>query len=457
MRAGRLWLALLLAGGICLTAQAPSVFGESLEMPLPESTSPPVGEEQVSVPMAEPSLQLLNPFNSPFSQQNFVPDISLVLDLSAGLRNLENETFASLLSPLRLQRQETGHAHTVNTHNGFNFNYAELTLQSPVDPFFDLFATFHLSSEEFEIEEAYFNTRGLPGNIQFKGGKFLSHFGRINAQHAHFWNFSELPLIYQGFFGTEALNELGFQFNWLAPTDFFLNLGLELLQGSNSESYGTQGFLVGDQLLREVNLPNLVVVFTKASWDLSEELVLLGGVSHAQGGSRQTGVVSEGMHLHQALPDAIGAFAGGTRMAGADLTLRWLFDSYRELTWQSEFLLRSLEGSRYNEVGRQMLHKEQSGFYSELVWRFAWQWRTGLRLDLITRNDTWEQGKLVSGPAWLPRYTAMLEYHPSEFSRLRLEYSHDSSRYTVTGQQSPVQALFLQLNLSMGAHGAHNF
>lgn len=457
MKIGNWLLAVCLAGGMALAVQAQPLSEQRIEIPVPEPTAPPTEKQPPPILDAQPNLQLLNPFNAPFSQQNFVPDISLILDLSVGLRSLDNQAFRQILSPLRLQRQEADHGHNPNSLNGFNLNYAELTLQAPVDPFFELFTTFHLSPAEFEIEEAYFNTRGLPGNFQIKGGKFLSHFGRINAQHAHFWNFSELPVIYQSFFGSGALNELGLQVHWLAPTDFFLNLGLEFLQGNNAESYGTQGFQVGDQQLKEVNLPNLFVAFTKASWDLNEALVLLGGLSYAQGGSRQTGTAPQDWHVHQVLPDAVGAFAGGTRIMGLDLTLRWFLDSYRELSWQSEFLLRSLEGSRYTEAGRQFLYKEQAGLYSEWVWRFAWQWRTGLRLDLITRNDTWEQGILKAGPAWLPRYTAMLEYHPSEFSRLRLEYSYDHTGYVSSEQQSPVHALFLQLNLAMGAHGAHHF
>lgn len=466
----KLGLGLILAVGMLLPGQA---WGhqEASSQPITEAPTPeptPSTEEpaaaQIDLQVEPPTeLQpepqtLTNPFNSPFSQQNFVPDISLILDLSGGVRNLSNENFEGLQSPLKLQGRPSGHGHSLNAHNGFNLNYAELTLQAPADPFFDVFATFHLSPAEFEIEEAYFNSRGLPGNFQVKAGKFLSHFGRINNQHAHFWNFNGLPLVYEDFLGGEALNEIGAQVSWLAPTDFFLNLGLEVLQGNNAESFGTAGFSVGDQQLKAVELPNLAVAYAKTSFDLSEELVLLGGLSYAQGGSRQTGSAEStaDAHIHQALPTPVGAFAGGTRLLGADVTVRWLIDSYRELLWQSEFLHRSLTGSRYDATGRVPLVKEQSGLYSELVWRFDWQWRAGARLDLLTRNDQWENNAFQAGATWLPKYTAMLEFHPSEFSRLRLEYHYDLTRFA-NGTQTPVHAVFLNLNLAMGAHGAHNF
>ncbi|PIQ24742.1 hypothetical protein COW36_23490 [bacterium (Candidatus Blackallbacteria) CG17_big_fil_post_rev_8_21_14_2_50_48_46] len=393
------------------------------------------------------TLQSQSLLSSPFNQQIFVPNISLILDSSAGGRSLSNQDASGLVSPFSLQGLPSEHG--MGSQNGLNFNYAELSLQAPIDPFFDAFASFHLQPEGFEIEEAYFSTRGLPGNFQLKGGKFLSHFGRLNNQHEHFWNFAKRPLVYDGLFGSEGLNEMGLQVNWVAPLDFFLNLGIEALQGNNSESFGTSEVHLGQTQIAENNLPNLLVAYAKGSVDLGEQFVVLGGLSLAQGGARQAAVESSN-------PSALGNFAGGARVYGADLTLRWFQDSYREVLWQTEFLHRSLDGQQEQGGQAYTLRKEQSGLYSELVWRFAWQWRAGARLDLITQNQTWQNQSLTAGPTLLPRYAAMLEFHPSEFSRLRLEYNLDQSRLAA-GVATPVHELFLQLNLSMGAHGAHNF
>jgi hypothetical protein len=56
----------------------------------------------------------------------------------------------------------------------------------------------------------------------------------------------------------------------------------------------------------------------------------------------------------------------------------------------------------------------------------------------------------------LPRYSAMLEYSPSEFSRFRLQYAYDRSRY-FEGVQKDVHEVLLQVNLAIGPHGAHSF
>ncbi|MGV3524058.1 MAG: hypothetical protein ACO1RX_07535 [Candidatus Sericytochromatia bacterium] len=437
---------------------------------LPETEEGPAEDTPAEEPPAEEPLpdsapadggdfQLQNPFNAPFSQQNFVPDISLILDVSAGGRSLGNEDYAALRNPFDLRNRNSLH-HVSNANNGFNLNYAELTISSPADPYLDLLATFHLSGFEIEIEEAYFNSRGLPWNLQFKGGKFLSHFGRLNAQHAHFWSFEEQPLVYRSFFGAENINELGARLSWLAPVDFYLDLGLEVLQGSNSSSFGTEGFAVGDTRQAGVNLPNLLVGTVKTSLDLTDELVLLGALSYAQGGTRFAAASETTGHTHvhqvrEPLP-GLDNVAGATQVFGGDLSLRYLFDSYTDLTWQSEVLVRRLSGSRYDGSGRHSLDLTQSGLYSQLLWRFAQQWRSGLRLDLLGHEQRSTDGQTSDGPGWLPRYSAMLEYHPSEFSRLRLQYNLDNSRW-LNSQQTPVHEVFLSLNLAIGAHGAHEF
>ena len=50
------------------------------------------------------------------------------------------------------------------------------------------------------------------------------------------------------------------------------------------------------------------------------------------------------------------------------------------------------------------------------------------------------------------RHTAMLDWSPTEFSRLRLQFASDKSRFGVTDHQALLQYIF-----SLGAHGAHKF
>jgi hypothetical protein len=59
----------------------------------------------------------------------------------------------------------------------------------------------------------------------------------------------------------------------------------------------------------------------------------------------------------------------------------------------------------------------------------------------------------VNKPDFTPRrYSAMFDWNPSEFSRLRLQYNNDRSQVGLTDHQ-----FFLQYIYSLGAHGAHRF
>ena len=46
----------------------------------------------------------------------------------------------------------------------------------------------------------------------------------------------------------------------------------------------------------------------------------------------------------------------------------------------------------------------------------------------------------------------MVDWTPSEFSRLRLQFARDQSRDADADNQ-----IFLQYQMSLGAHGAHTF
>jgi hypothetical protein len=50
------------------------------------------------------------------------------------------------------------------------------------------------------------------------------------------------------------------------------------------------------------------------------------------------------------------------------------------------------------------------------------------------------------------RNTLMVDWSPTEFSRVRLQFAQDKSRAGVTDDQ-----VVLQYIMSLGAHGAHKF
>ncbi|MBN1534180.1 MAG: hypothetical protein JXA20_16025 [Spirochaetes bacterium] len=399
---------------------------------------------------------------SPFSQSKFVPDISLILDASYVYRSLKNGQFRATSSPeyTEVPMLEGIHDETEPfSRRGLNFNYAEITFASVVDPFFDLFAVCEVTEDVFGLEEAYFSTRSLPLGLQLKGGKFLSSFGRLNEQHTHYWDFYDIPLVYNAFFGEGALNEIGARCTLVVPADFYLMLGGEVLRGKNTRSFGVEGFTSLDGVVRisDTNWPELYVGYVKTSFDIGD-MVVLAGASAARGRTR----INHGIGIAGVSGYAV---SGYTTVAGGDLTMKYQFDSIRYLSLQGEYLYRRVDGTLYkndsaNAVSRTGITKDQTGLYVQLTAKLAKQWRCGARYDLLQVNRVRSNHMIRDVPDNLPRYSAMAEYNPTEFSRLRLQYNCDLSRYRERAgfyRRNIAHEVILQVNLAIGAHGAHAF
>ena len=146
--------------------------------------------------------------SSSFSQKEYLPDIALIINSSAVGRDVDNINYSKYSID---GFTEPDSEIPFNKDRGFNFNYAEVLMSSAVDPSFDAFAIFHMGSEDFEIDEAYVNTRSLPNGLKLKVGKFKSAFGRYNEKHQHSWDFSEQALVYNAFLEQRALAMLGFK------------------------------------------------------------------------------------------------------------------------------------------------------------------------------------------------------------------------------------------------------
>ena len=324
-------------------------------------------------------------------------------------------------------------------------------------------AIFHFDANDVAIEEAYFTNTTAAEGLRIRGGKMLSEFGRLNKQHPHFWDFNEMPLVYQGFLGNEGLNELGLQFQYTLPTSTYVMVGAELLQGNNEKSFGYEGVNFDHNVsgtmepyeLQSGSTPSLVVGYLKSSFDIGETSVM-PGVSYAYGKSISS-------HDHEG---HIVSFDGETSIINAELTLKHYFDSYSFLTWQSEWMYLEKKGDEYhveadnnNTLAQHNQTVKQAGYYSQLVYAYNQNIRFGARYDSIYKNDyAFSEESLPNTP--YKAYTAMAEYHFSEFSRLRLEYIHNEALYQEGAagfEAATVDTLMLSLNLSIGAHGAHDF
>lgn len=337
----------------------------------------------------------------------------------------------------------------------FQLGESELTLSANVDPYFSgYFVGAFEGDGGTSVEEAYVSHVGLIPGGTIKVGRFLSDFGYLNPIHAHAWDFVDAPLALQAFFGGQ-LKQDGLQARWVAPTDLLVELGFEL--GSGDQFPGTD---------RENNGMNAMMAFAHLGGDVGfSNSYLVGATIYRSKATQRT--YDDLDSLGAQVTDA---FTGDTDMWGLDFVWKWSPEGNpveHNFKLQAEYFHRNENGSlTFDLNGPQdstgTYNSDQYGWYAQAVYQFMPRWRIGARYDYLDSGST-AIGLVRTGT--LPatdfpiladhdprRTTAMIDFSPSEFSRLRLQYAWDQSRFTNTDDQ-----LLLQYIMSLGAHGAHKF
>jgi len=373
---------------------------------------------------------------------------------------------------------------------GFTVQGVELNLTGSVDPYFsgsaNLLYSLDASGESrFELEEAWLQTLQLPAGLQVRAGQFYAPFGRINGRHPHQWGFVDSPLVIARLLGPDGLRNPGAQLSWMMPTTFYseLFLAVQDSQGDGAAPFRAGGHVHGGEEAgalpmgfrplendRGVSaLNDLMWTLRYAlSWDVTDQQTVLVGLSAALG------------------PNASGAGgAPATQIYGLDLYWKWrsprAHAGFPFVSFQAEALLRRYELGAFDwtehaEHGEPFLADAASGtpaalpaetvtdygFYTELLYGFRRGWVAGMRFDYVAGGEgDYEKGPwtfagepvgrdLLRRERW--RITPNLTWYPSEYSKLRLQYNYD--RRADVGEDHSV---WLQVELSLGAHAAHQF
>jgi hypothetical protein len=316
---------------------------------------------------------------------------------------------------------------------------SELTLAANIDPLFSGLLTFALSGDDtVAVEEAYVQARALANGVNVRAGRFLSSVGYLNNQHAHTWDFVDAPLAYQAFLGGQYKPD-GVQAKWLAPTDILVEVGAEAASGAS--------FPGNDRNKNGIGAGALYVhmgddIGASGSWRAGLSLLHTGAANR---------------EFDNAGTPA--AFSGNSRMLIADAIYKWAPNgnpAQRNFKLQGEYFRRHEDGDLANGDASGSFDSIQSGWYLQGVFQFIPNWRAGVRYDrLSSRTPSIGLGAEafpVLDPYTPSRSSVMLDYSPSEFSRLRLQLARDKSRPGVTDNQ-----VFLQYIMSLGTHAAHAF
>jgi hypothetical protein len=373
----------------------------------------------------------------PRGSQSLNPDISAILDLDFGYLR-RGPQFLSGDDP-DLHPDGTRHA------LGFTAQEVELALSAIVDPYFkgEVYLTIP-NLEGLEVEEAFATTTSLPWNLQIKAGSFRSAFGRQNGQHLHVQDFTRRPLINAAFLGEDGMRGPGVQVSWLAPLPFFLTLSAEAFSLRADPADQTQALpRPVPSFGADAGARPTLAAEAKAFFPLGETWSLFSGLNFASG-------KSAGLSQGQAGTAGVGR---ETQLYGADFYLKWkpanVAQGYSSLAFQAEFILRHLG------AGDSLQDEWDGGGYAQVVAQLARRWFLGLRGDLVGVPSSSVLGRTA-------RLGTALTFQASEFARVRgyLEAEHAGdapSALVPAALPDWAPAAYLQLEISIGAHGAHPF
>lgn len=377
--------------------------------------------------------------------KSFNPKISLILQSTyANYSEKETEIGGLLLGPETELRPE-----------GFSISETELAFEANVDDLFRGWSTIAIHEEEgeteVELEEIYGETLSLPGGTAIKFGRFFSEIGYQNRQHVHAWEFVDAPLVYR----TLLANQLGIdgaQLRWVAPTDLFLQLGVELGNGNN--------FPAGGEDLGDIGQ---TTAFAKVGGDFNRSNSWRFGASF---------ITSEANERVSADDHGGGneeyRFTGDSDLVVLDFIWKWAPNGnpkQRNFVFQTEVFLRDEEGNvdfidNANAANNASTaySGDVTGFYVQGVYQFVPRWRAGLRygslsVDNTVANDASGLEHLTETDEDPSRLSVMVDYSHSEFSRIRAQFNRDES----DAEGKTDNQFLLQYILSLGAHPAHQF
>jgi hypothetical protein len=380
-------------------------------------------------------------------------DLSLSALVAAGTSTEDDESLQAL--------QGGGHD---PRKRGFTVQNIELSLVGVVDPYLIgevhlIFFLDPLSGEtQVELEEAFLTTTSLPYGLQLEAGHFFTEFGRLNPLHPHQWHWQDQPVINTRLFGPDGMRGPGFRLGWLMPLPWFseLHVGAQNAGGETMSSFlADEEFFeerpVGNRPFvdRDVRTLKDLVYLARldSSWDVSDAVTAKLGLSGLYG------------------PNATGP-KGESFIYGADLVVKWRPGTSRRgwpfLLWESEVMKREYKAAAFFDdsdpddvVDLAATTLRDWGGYTQVLYGFHPGWAAGVRYDYATAR-----GESVGGRDADPfrddrhRISPLISWHPTEFSRFRLQYNYDRADHLT---DKKAHSVWLGAEFLYGAHAAHMF
>jgi hypothetical protein len=316
-------------------------------------------------------------------------------------------------------------APTLNQPYGLSFDEAEISLLSVVDPYWTFTSNIVFNGDgTVDPEEVWVRNTSIP-SIQLKLGKIRGTFGKHGMLHTHAFPFIEAPVVMPNTIGEEGFKDPGLEAAWLTPLPWYSELtgGVYRAIAPSADNPLDFGSSEHDNIPFGGHFKNL--------FDLNDETTLEIG---------QSALTGKGIDANR------------HTAWGADVTVRNVpaRNSNRH-GWilQSEYLQKGTSAAG-------TYHREQDGEYASFQYRLSQIWWAGARAEQARQSFTDfvvdETGAGIA--AKVSRATVNLAWTPSEFSFIRLEYSHAKAD---AGVHPTDDRIMLQMSYTIGYHPAHAY
>ena len=306
----------------------------------------------------------------------------------------------------------------VNPEPALTMHESEAAFQAIVDPYARADFFFSFGEQGVTLEEGYLTFPAVPGGLLVRAGKMRAAFGKVNTLHNHVLPWTDRPLVTRNLVGGEdGIDDAGFSVARLIPNPWiFLEATGQVFRGDSSDVF------------RSTKRGDLSYVgHLRGYQDITESTNIDLGISYARG-HNASGIVDD---------RDLGQFR--TTLYGTDATVRWRplrRSIYHSFVGRSEFV--------WSRRGQPNGIQSALGYYFSGDYQFARRWFAGIRYDRSKRADD----ALLTDKG----QSAVLTYWPSEFSQLRGQY-----RRTQYANGPTANEFLMQLQFSIGAHGAHPF
>ncbi len=370
----------------------------------------------------------------------FNPEISAAIDVIGSYsRRADNVNFITRDSEIMLQANVD---HLARAYAVFNAE-TELTPTEKTDVF---------GETSLGIEEAAIETTALPYGLAVKAGQFFADFTRLGKVHSHELPFTDRPLSLDSIIGGES-KARGVEVSWVPPINHYVRLTAGAV-----DNIGAEPTITG-QLTTLDGTEEDAFTFRGSDRRSFSDVMYYGRAAtiFELGPQAQINVGAD---------YARGRDAGTRSLASADFKFSWTPrpDSYDLFELSGEYLWGRSRGAFTDDAlfdpSLTSGAANARGGYVYAQYKFGKQWQPGVRFDYV-RPESWQQldtdfdgeaDSVERGSDRIRTYSAYLNYHFSEFNRLRFQLSYVKSNHAIFAGGADDWQAFLQWTITLGPH-----